>query len=89
MLRFLRNSFFLEKMGTSVVLWLHLAAFYLKLLGLIFLILFVFLILVVKNDIVFEVVFILEEQRMFDYAGKSHSFFAVYHENSFEKILKF
>ncbi len=42
----------------------------------------------IERCILFELIFIFNKQRMFDYVRKSHSLFAVNNKNTFEKVLQ-
>lgn len=76
-------------MRPGIVLGLHLAIkTVLVLIDFIFEELLVFFQLVVEDDIVFELVFVVREQRMLHDVGKGHSLLAVHHEYSLEEIFK-
>lgn len=77
-------------MCSGLIFWFHLAIYsILESFGLIFEVFFVFFKFVVEHNVFFEIVFVIEEERVFDYVGEGHSFFAINHKDSFEKILQF
>jgi len=81
---------FLEKMRSWLILGLHLTIHAIFIIDdFILLVLFVIFELVVKNYIFFELVFVVQKERMLDNVGKTHSLLAVYYEDSLEEILKF
>lgn len=86
---FLADRLLSKQMGSRFVLWLHLTvSSILEAIGLIFEVFFIFLELVVEDNVFLELVLVVTEKRVFDDVGEGHSFLAVHYEYSLEEIFQ-
>jgi hypothetical protein len=81
-------SFFTKEMSSRFILRLHLTfSSILKFIDFIFECFIILLNFIVKNNVFFKFIFVIDKKRMLNYVRKCHSFFAINNENSFEEIL--
>lgn len=88
MLGLCTDYLFLEEMSPGLVFRFHFAVHAVFLTcHLIFLVFLHFLQLFVEDNVVLELVFILQKERVLDNVGESHALFAVHYENALEEVL--
>lgn len=90
MFGFFADSFFLQEVGSGLILRLHLTIIntILKLFRLIFEELLILLQLIIKHHILFEFVLVVIKQWVFDDIRKGHPLFAIHHKNTLKEVLQ-